>query len=62
MFIMPQRVTAIIGPSGCGKSTLLRTLNCMHEVTSGNSRVEGQVLLDGQAIYARASTLSAFGA
>ncbi len=50
--IVPQRVTAIIGPSGCGKSTLLRTLNRMHEVTSGSPRVEGQVLLDGQAIYA----------
>ena len=45
-------VTAIIGPSGCGKSTLLRCLNRMHETIPG-ARVEGEVLLDGQDIYAR---------
>jgi phosphate transport system ATP-binding protein len=44
-------VTAIIGPSGCGKSTFIRCLNRMHEVTP-KARVEGQVLLDGQPIYA----------
>ena len=48
--IVPRRVTAIIGPSGCGKSTLIRCLNRMHEVAGG--RVEGQVLLDGEDIYA----------
>ncbi|MFN8571154.1 MAG: phosphate ABC transporter ATP-binding protein PstB [Gemmatimonadaceae bacterium] len=46
------QVTAIIGPSGCGKSTLLRCLNRMHE-TVATARVEGEVLLDGQDIYAR---------
>ena len=45
-------VTAVIGPSGCGKSTLLRCLNRMHE-TVGGARAEGEVLLDGQDIYAR---------
>jgi len=45
-------VTAIIGPSGCGKSTLLRCLNRMHETIPG-ARVEGEVLLDGEDIYAR---------
>ncbi len=45
-------VTAIIGPSGCGKSTLLRCLNRMHE-TVPLARVEGEVMLDGQDIYAR---------
>ena len=49
--IEPNSVTAFIGPSGCGKSTLLRTLNRMHEVIPG-ARVEGQVLLDGEDIYA----------
>jgi phosphate transport system ATP-binding protein len=44
-------VTAIIGPSGCGKSTLVRCLNRMHEVVPG-ARVSGQVLLDGDDIYA----------
>ena len=50
--IRPRAVTALIGPSGCGKSTFLRCLNRMHEVTPGANRVEGQVLLDGQDIYA----------
>jgi phosphate transport system ATP-binding protein len=49
--IEPKQVTAMIGPSGCGKSTFLRSLNRMHEVVPG-ARVEGQVLLDDQDIYA----------
>src|SRR5262245_59262625 len=53
MEIKPQAVTALIGPSGCGKSTFIRCLNRMHEVTPGVNRVKGQVLLDGQDIYAR---------
>jgi phosphate transport system ATP-binding protein len=44
-------VTAIIGPSGCGKSTLIRCLNRMHELVH-SSRFSGQVLLDGEDIYA----------
>src|SRR5690606_33598770 len=51
MTIQPRSVTALIGPSGCGKSTFLRTLNRMHELVP-NARVEGQVLLDGQDLYA----------
>jgi phosphate transport system ATP-binding protein len=51
--IRPNVVTAFIGPSGCGKSTVLRTLNRMHEVIPG-ARVEGDVLLDGENIYASA--------
>src|SRR5215472_4923618 len=47
--IPSSRVTALIGPSGCGKSTFLRTLNRMNE-TIRNTRVEGQILLDGQHI------------
>jgi phosphate transport system ATP-binding protein len=46
-----REVTAIIGPSGCGKSTFIRCLNRIHE-TQPKTRVEGQVLLDGQDIYA----------
>jgi phosphate transport system ATP-binding protein len=49
--IEPRTVTAFIGPSGCGKSTLLRTLNRMHEVIPG-ARVEGEVLIDGNNLYA----------
>ncbi|HCG56615.1 MULTISPECIES: phosphate ABC transporter ATP-binding protein PstB [Brevibacterium] len=51
MQIKPRSVTALIGPSGCGKSTVLRTLNRMHEVIPGAS-VSGQVLMDGNDIYA----------
>jgi phosphate transport system ATP-binding protein len=46
-----QRVTALIGPSGCGKSTLLRMLNRMNELIDG-ARMEGEVLFDGENIYA----------
>jgi phosphate transport system ATP-binding protein len=46
-----RQITALIGPSGCGKSTFLRCLNRMNDTIPG-TRVEGQVLLDGQNIYA----------
>jgi len=49
--ISANHVTAIIGPSGCGKSTLVRCFNRMHEVVPG-ARIEGEVLLDGDNIYA----------
>ena len=52
MGIADNRVTALIGPSGCGKSTLLRTMNRMHETVS-TSRLEGEILLDGQNILAQ---------
>jgi phosphate transport system ATP-binding protein len=52
MTILEQRITALIGPSGCGKSTFLRCLNRMND-TIRSTRVEGQILLDGQDIYAR---------
>jgi phosphate transport system ATP-binding protein len=48
--IPANKVTALIGPSGCGKSTFLRTLNRMNE-TIRNTRVEGEILLDGQEIH-----------
>ena len=44
-------VTALIGPSGCGKSTFLRNLNRMHELIPQAS-MAGEVLLDGDDIYA----------
>ena len=46
-----NQVTALIGPSGCGKSTFIRSLNRMNDIVPG-TRVEGQVLVDGQDIYA----------
>jgi phosphate transport system ATP-binding protein len=49
---IPERIVmAFIGPSGCGKSTFLRTLNRMNDVIPG-TRVDGEVLVDGQDIYA----------
>ena len=48
--INTNRTTAFIGPSGCGKSTFLRTLNRMNE-TVRNTRVEGDILLDGESIH-----------
>ena len=51
MDIRPNDVTAFIGPSGCGKSTFLKTLNRMNDLVE-NVRIEGQVLLDGEDIYA----------
>ncbi len=47
-----NRVTALIGPSGCGKSTFLRTFNRMHETVRG-TRLEGEILLDGEDIFAQ---------
>jgi phosphate transport system ATP-binding protein len=51
MVIRERQVTALIGPSGCGKSTFLRCLNRMNDTIPG-TRVDGQILLDGQDIYA----------
>ena len=44
-------ITALIGTSGCGKSTFLRTLNRMHELVP-SAKLAGEVLLDGEDIYA----------
>src|SRR5690554_220203 len=51
LIIPEKRVTAFIGPSGCGKSTLLRCFNRMNDLVD-NCRIEGEVLLDGENIYA----------
>jgi len=51
MAIRKNQVTALIGPSGCGKTTFLRCLNRMNDIVEG-ARVEGEILLDGQNIYA----------
>ena len=51
MQIPANQITAIIGPSGCGKSTLLRSINRMNDLVP-NVRLEGQVILNGDDIYA----------
>ncbi len=49
--VREHEITAVIGPSGSGKSSLLRCLNRMNDLVP-QVRVEGQVLLEGQDIYA----------
>ena len=49
--MMERQITAVIGPSGCGKSTFLRCLNRMNDTIPG-ARAAGEVLLDGEDIYA----------
>lgn len=49
--IPDRQITVIIGPSGCGKTTLLKTLNRLLDSVEG-VRIEGQVLVDGEDIYA----------
>lgn len=50
--IPKKRVTAFIGPSGCGKSSLLRCFNRMNDLVDG-CRVQGQLILEGDDIYAK---------
>ena len=50
MDIPQNQVVAFIGPSGCGKSTFLRLFNRMNDLIPG-TRLEGQILIDGQDIY-----------
>ena len=50
-----KQITCIIGPSGCGKSTLLRTLNRLIDTTEG-VKLDGQVLVDEQDIFADEAT------
>jgi phosphate transport system ATP-binding protein len=49
--IPANKITVIIGPSGCGKTTLLKSLNRLLDTADG-VRIGGQVLLDGENIYA----------
>ena len=51
MDIQANGITAFIGPSGCGKSTFLKCLNRMNDLVP-IAKVEGQLLLDGEDIYA----------
>ena len=48
--IAEKKSTAFIGPSGCGKTTLLRCLNRMNDLIL-NTRVTGNIELDGKNIY-----------
>ena len=49
---LPEKaITVLFGPAGGGKTTLLRLINRLNDLVEGTSR-SGQVLLDGQDIYA----------
>ena len=45
------QITVIMGPSGCGKTTLLKGINRFLELVD-DTHVSGQVMIDGQDIYA----------
>ncbi len=49
--IPARQITAIIGPSGCGKTTLLKSFNRLLE-TGDDVRITGEVIVDGENIYA----------
>jgi phosphate transport system ATP-binding protein len=49
--IPKNQITVIIGPSGCGKSTLLKSINRFVEL-SNETKISGEVLVDGEDIYA----------
>ena len=55
--IPEKKVTSLIGPSGCGKSTFLKTLNRMNDLVP-NVRIEGDVRLKGEDIFAREMELT----
>jgi len=56
--IRPGEIVLLTGKSGCGKSTLLRCFNRMNDLIEG-CRIEGEVLIDGQDIYARKTDVNA---
>jgi phosphate transport system ATP-binding protein len=49
---MPKNtVTALLGPSGCGKTTILRSINRLHDHTTG--RVSGVIRVGDLNVYDR---------
>jgi phosphate transport system ATP-binding protein len=56
---LPEKaITVLFGPAGGGKTTLLRLVNRLNDLVEGATRI-GQVLLDGQDIYAPGVDLTA---
>ncbi len=48
--IPKNQITTIMGPSGCGKTTLLKSFNRFLEL-SDQTRLQGEILIDGENIY-----------
>ena len=42
--IMENEFICVVGPSGCGKSTLLNVLAGLHEASSGECYLDGEVI------------------
>jgi phosphate transport system ATP-binding protein len=50
--VLPKNtITALLGPSGCGKTTILRSINRLHEHTTG--KVSGTIRIGDLDVYAR---------
>ena len=51
--IPANQITVLFGPSHAGKSTLLRCLNRLNDlIEAEETEMQGQILLDGQDVYA----------
>lgn len=56
MKLPDHSVIAFIGPSGCGKSTFLRSINRLNDLIP-NCRVQGEISIAGENIYAPGTDL-----
>jgi osmoprotectant transport system ATP-binding protein len=55
LVIPPRRTTVLVGSSGSGKTTLLRMINRMVDPTSGEVRIDGESVLERDAVALRRS-------
>ena len=55
LVIPSRRTTVFVGSSGCGKTTLLRMINRMVEPTGGEIAIDGESILDRDAVKLRRS-------
>ena len=55
LVIPAHRTTVFVGSSGCGKTTLLRMINRMVEPTRGRIEIDGESILERDAVALRRS-------